>query len=297
MTSLQIKYFLKVAETMSFSRAASELYVSQPSVSRQLRLLEEELGYELFDRRRKNLITLTSAGLLFRDSFREAEKGFEKARAAARELQGHNPLRLRLGVGSGWDLAEPLCRFRDRVLRRYPQAELHFECGSFRVLMERMKNRELDAILRPKTSIVDFTDLEILPALSMEPRAYVRRGLLRPEGEELSIEDFSGQTLLMLDEEESPLAVELVQMQFQAQQVTVTPRCLPNRESILQAVLMGEGFTVFDQYMHFRYDPRLCWFGMEELIPLCLVQNKGSSNPLTHWLMEELSAEDGRAEE
>ena len=50
MTSLQVTYFLKAAECMSFSRASEELYVSQPSVSRQIRQLEEELGYQLFDR-------------------------------------------------------------------------------------------------------------------------------------------------------------------------------------------------------------------------------------------------------
>ena len=43
MTSLQVQYFLKVAESMSFSKAAEELYVSQPSVSRQIQRLEEEL--------------------------------------------------------------------------------------------------------------------------------------------------------------------------------------------------------------------------------------------------------------
>ena len=44
MTSLQIVYFLKTAEYMSFSRAAQALYVTQPSVSRQIKLLEAELG-------------------------------------------------------------------------------------------------------------------------------------------------------------------------------------------------------------------------------------------------------------
>ena len=42
MTSLQIQYFLKVADCMSFSQAADELYVSQPSVSRQIQQLEHE---------------------------------------------------------------------------------------------------------------------------------------------------------------------------------------------------------------------------------------------------------------
>ena len=62
MNSLQVTCFLKVAECMSFSQAAAELYVSQPAVSRQIRLLEEELGCLLFDRSRKRLLCLTPAG-------------------------------------------------------------------------------------------------------------------------------------------------------------------------------------------------------------------------------------------
>ena len=43
MTDLQIRYFLQVADSLSFSKAAQELFVSQPSVSRQIQRLEEEL--------------------------------------------------------------------------------------------------------------------------------------------------------------------------------------------------------------------------------------------------------------
>ena len=58
MTFLQIQYFLKTAECMSFSQAAQQLYVTQPSVSRQIKQLEQELGYPLFVRTQKNAIRL-----------------------------------------------------------------------------------------------------------------------------------------------------------------------------------------------------------------------------------------------
>ena len=86
MTSLQIPYFLKTAECMSFSGAAQALYVSQPSVSRQVKLLESELGYPLFDRTQKNRIRLTAAGVLFLESFRSAAQEFERVRAAQRPV-------------------------------------------------------------------------------------------------------------------------------------------------------------------------------------------------------------------
>jgi len=280
MTSLQVQYFLKAADCMSFSRAAAELYVSQPSVSRQVRLLEEELGYPLFDRSQRNRISLTSAGMLFRECFQSAARGFAQAMASAGKLDAGAPLRLRTGIGAGWDLSEALVRFRARALRDYPQAELSFECSPFQSLREKLQSNALDVILCTKTSILDFDDLDVMQVANLESRVYVRRGLLRPEGEPLRIRDFHGRTLFMLREEESPMAMELVQIQFQAQQVKVNPVWMPNRETILQAVLLGEGITVFDQYMYFESDPRLTYFRLEDSIPICAAWKQRTQNPL-----------------
>ena len=289
MTSLQIEYSLKTAETMSFSRAADAFFVSQPAVSRQIKLLEEELGYPLFDRTQRNRLRLTAAGMLFRDSFRRAADDLEKTKKMAFDLVAHDILRLHVGVGSGWEMSDELASFRSRVYRDYPQAELRFECSAFQTLREKLRRGELDAMLCTKTSILDFDGLEVLPVANLESRAYVRQGLLRPADEQLRIEDFNGRALMMLQESESPMAMEIVQIQFQAKRVNVKPVWLPNRETILQAVLMGDGFTVFDQYTYFRDDPRLTWFRLEDVIPICLVWNTGKQNPLIHMLAEDLA--------
>ena len=286
MTSLQIQYFLKVADCLSFSKAAAELYVSQPSVSRQVKLLEKELGYPLFDRNQRSRVSLTSAGLIFRDVFSGAAHNLEQAKAAAGALSDRQPLRLHVGIGAGWDLSEALVRFRDQALLDYPRAELSFVSDPFHALRAGLRADELDVILCTKTSILDFEGLEIREVASLESRAYVRRGVLCPAEEPLRPQDFSGCRLFMLQGEESPMAMELVQLQFQAMQVKVEPVWLPNRESILQAVLMGEGFTVFDQYMYFRDDPRLTYYRLEDRIPICAVWNRKKQNPLTQMFVD-----------
>lgn len=289
MTSLQIQYFLKVAECMSFSQAAEALFVSQPSVSRQVKLLEAELGYKLFDRRQKNRITITPAGILFRESFQGAARSVEAARTAARALASHDTLRLRVGIGAGWDMSEELRQFRAVVLRQYPQAELHFECGTFCVLRQWLQSNELDVTMCTKTSVMDFDGLEVHQIANLESQAYVRRGLLRPEDESLRPEDFAGQRLFMLEEKESPMAMELALLQFQARGLTVEPVWVPDRETILQAVLMGDGFTVIDQYTYWRQEPRLTYCPMEDQIPICVVWRRDDHNPLIELLTDTLA--------
>ena len=62
-----LEYFVVAAQEGSITRAAELLHVSQPTVSRQLMELEEELGRKLFDRSKRS-VTLTQEGLLFRES-------------------------------------------------------------------------------------------------------------------------------------------------------------------------------------------------------------------------------------
>ena len=64
MTTKQIDYCIELAHTLSFSRAAENMFVSQPTFSYQIRLLEDEIGFALFDRNGKGAV-LTPAGAQF----------------------------------------------------------------------------------------------------------------------------------------------------------------------------------------------------------------------------------------
>ena len=70
MNLMRIKYFVEVAKWGSFSKAAQTLYVSQPNLSRQIALMEQEVGFELFQRSGKR-IQLTRAGEYLYSQLRE----------------------------------------------------------------------------------------------------------------------------------------------------------------------------------------------------------------------------------
>lgn len=78
-TSLQINYFLCVVKHMSFTKAAAELYITQPSLSKQISNLETELGVRLFDRSVKTQLRLTPAGITMRDFFARSRDDFTQA--------------------------------------------------------------------------------------------------------------------------------------------------------------------------------------------------------------------------
>lgn len=105
----QIRYFLAVAETLNFTRAAEDCHVAQPSLSRAIRKLEEELGGDLF-RRERSRTHLTDLGRAMLPLLRQA---FESA-AAAKEQATHYysleraPLRMGISLTVQLDLIAPM---------------------------------------------------------------------------------------------------------------------------------------------------------------------------------------------
>ena len=79
----QLHYFCAVAETGSFSRAAEQSHVSQPSLSQQILKLEDELGARLFDRLGRS-VRLTELGKTFLPRARTVLRELEAAKAKAR---------------------------------------------------------------------------------------------------------------------------------------------------------------------------------------------------------------------
>ena len=81
-----LRYFIAVAEEENVSRAALKLHVSQPALSRQIRDLEDELGFSLLERGARSM-RLTEAGRTFlieaRAVLQRTEQGVKAARAAA----------------------------------------------------------------------------------------------------------------------------------------------------------------------------------------------------------------------
>jgi DNA-binding transcriptional LysR family regulator len=93
----QLLYFVAVAETLHFTRAAERVHVAQPSLSQQIRALERELGAELFSRARGN-ITLTDAGEALLPLARRILADADTARHEVQELAQLRRGRVRLGA-------------------------------------------------------------------------------------------------------------------------------------------------------------------------------------------------------
>jgi len=80
-----LKYFLKLAEELSFVRAADKLFISQPPLSRQIKELETELGATLFERNNKR-VALTDAGKYYQKEIQELVQNLERINLIAKKI-------------------------------------------------------------------------------------------------------------------------------------------------------------------------------------------------------------------
>src|SRR6201985_1926459 len=139
-----LRYFLAIGEEQHYGRAARRLRVAQPALSRQIQDLEEELGFELFDRLPRG-VKLSSAGKLFLEDARRilAEISDAAARAghAARGLSG--TLRIGFTENSCWRGAVPESFRRFRELQ--PDAELQLQPSPSAKQIEAIRSGRLDA--------------------------------------------------------------------------------------------------------------------------------------------------------
>lgn len=119
MKLIQLEYFIAVAEELHFGRAAERLHRSQPPISRQIRLLEDELGVELFNRNTQT-VTLTRAGKVFLQEVRPALAQLKQAATVAKRAAVGDIGSLSVGM-TGSIMFGILPRILQEFRLRYPE--------------------------------------------------------------------------------------------------------------------------------------------------------------------------------
>lgn len=146
----QLEYFTAVAEAKSISMAARNLHVAQPPVSRQISMLEDELGVVLFLRNNKG-IELTEAG---RCLYQQSKQMFQNMRNMADSVRDVEAgLRGQLKIGIIYSNI-PVAMARMKAYReRHPQVELYVRLGTPDDLLEDLNKGELHVLfLRSQTA-------------------------------------------------------------------------------------------------------------------------------------------------
>lgn len=140
----QLTYFVGVADTCSFSETSRKLFVSQSAISQQIKLLEEELGAQLFVRRHNN-VTLTESGSKLYPLAKHVLAGVEECHSQMKELK--ELLCGELNIGLTYSLEPYMRDAMLQFLRRYPRVRVNALYKNLRELLRMLQDAEIDMML------------------------------------------------------------------------------------------------------------------------------------------------------
>ncbi|WP_328149770.1 MULTISPECIES: LysR family transcriptional regulator [Bacillaceae] len=157
-----LRYFWTIAEEGSISRAAELLHITQPTLSRQLRELEEELGTELFYRENKQM-TLTEAGVFLKDRAQEILSLTDQTEQAFMDqkkqlFSGH----ISIGCVEA-DNSDTLAMMLGEMVRDYPQVTFHIFSGTSDDITEKLDKGLIDLAVLLEPIPTDKYERIILP--------------------------------------------------------------------------------------------------------------------------------------
>ena len=137
-----LKYFLAVAREENMSRAAEQLHVSQPTLSKALKALEEELGKKLFVRH-SFCISLTEEGMLLRDRASDLVSMADKIEQEFTTLDDITGGEIYLGLAESYQIRY-LAREIYKLKQRYPRFTYHITSGDTEQVTEKLDKGLLD---------------------------------------------------------------------------------------------------------------------------------------------------------
>ena len=292
MNLTRIQYFVEVARRENFSQAAKALYVSQPNLSKQIALMEQELGFELFRRVGKS-VHLTQAGQYLYEQFKDIPERTAQAIAHAHALSRGDVGNLSVGVLEGQDVNLSMSRALSRLREKFPDVTVELERNSFRNLRSGLDNCRFDVIITLSFEIEDRRDWASESLRSQRGAIAVNRANPLADKPDLSLEDLRDESFVAISKDESPGGYE--QLLIQCASAGFYPNIVREAgtlESLLLCVEMGMGVALIDRNTRLEHNEavRIITIPNSQRSDVVAVWQADNFNPMIGHLIDELLA-------
>ena len=191
----QLKYIVEVQNNnLNVSATAESLFTSQPGISKQVRMLEDELGIQIFGRSGKHLTHVTHAGQEVIDISREILAQVESIKSVARE---HNlPDQGKLNIATTHTQSRyALPPVIQGFMQRYPDVSLHMHQGTPSQISDLAAKGEADFAIATE-SLHLYNDLIMLPCYHWNRSVIVKKDHPLAQQKQLTIEDIAAYPLV-----------------------------------------------------------------------------------------------------
>ena len=292
-TLIQIEYFLALARYLNFTEAAKNLYISQPSLSKQIALLERSIGVELFYRNKRD-VRLTAAGLVLLREISGVIEIIESSIEKSKNTNLSENVTLTIGCLDGIDSSKLLIPFIKKFREKYPTINIVLKKYSFKMLREKLINGSLDIAFTLSFEIEGYSGMISNSIYRGNSIIIMDKSNPLSKRESILINDLKEEPFLAISRNESPNGFDRVINS--CRRGGFTPKIekqLPNIESILESVEAGMGVAIFDSNFKFSNNEDIKLFKIDDdyidVIMTWKKENMNTGIPIfTNYLMEEI---------
>jgi DNA-binding transcriptional LysR family regulator len=201
---VQIKHFIELAKCLNFTKAAQNLYIAQPALSRSIAKMEKELGLILFARNKKN-VRLTPAGIVMMEGYQKLLKDhnnlLEKATIVGKGESGS----LTVGIIECQNTDFYLPKIVEFFCENYPGIQIEMYYDSFKALRQKLESGEADIVITQLFDLSsDINDEIIYEIFADTPgRCIVYQKHPLAQYEEVNADNLNGEMMIIISQDVS----------------------------------------------------------------------------------------------
>lgn len=189
------RIFYVVAQHKNITRAAEELLISQPAISKSIKNLEEQLGGQLFIRTKRG-VNLTDEGKEFFNYIKQAIEYIDNAERKFSELKNLEAGCIKIGIGSTLT-KDFLLPYLEAFHNQYPKIDIQIVTNSPNELMTKLKNGLIDLIILKIDDIDNEADIKLIKCQEVNDCFIANRNYQELIDKELSLKDLNNYPLIL----------------------------------------------------------------------------------------------------
>ena len=274
----KISYFIAVAETLSFTRAAERMFVSQQTITKQIAQLEEELGVKLLERTTRS-VTLTPIGKLCYEKFSVINAEIDEAVAQIRQANAIRGQQISVGFFSSFSSDSIIRPIMDKLRETAPDVVFGVHLYDMFELQSKLFDGEIDMCITTSKHWRMWKDVSVKQILS-EP-FYIVFSSSHPLASKsvLIDDDLKNEVFFRLKDAgamssataEPPMACSKIEY-------------VDNFSTLKTRLDLGEGYSALTRVFEGAYDPRFVYFpmpaGKEQRSEIVCAYRKNESKPI-----------------
>lgn len=293
MNSMQVRCFLSAAQCLNFTLAASKLYVTQSTLSKNIAALEQELEVQLFIRDYRNT-QLTPGGEILYNGLSQAAEQIGRLAAEAKRINSGLTGSVCIGILPGQHISGAISSALRSFETRYQDIRIELRHGSFGELIQQLRNGALDVAISTTFSIMDETDLLYKEFARLNNYLVVAKQHPLAQAEQVSLIEFRDETFLSVAQEDSGKVTRL--LRESCRQAGFEPNILeaPDLDTMVLWMELGRGVSALNEDHMACRSPQMRCIALPEFPPitLCAAWNRRNVNPSVSLLIGALSSLD-----